>query len=257
MNDWNAALYLRFERERTRPAIDLLAAVPLAQPRRIVDLGCGPGNSTKLLVDRFPRAEILGVDTSPDMLAKARAAVPQALFAQADVARWEPAAPVDLIFANAVLQWVPDHADLLPRLMQCLSPGGALAVQMPDNLDEPSHALMRAVAAEPPFAAKLAQASVARAALGTFEDFYGWLQPDATDVDLWRTTYVHPLDGAAAIVEWVKATGLRPFLDPLAADERTEFLMRYAAAIAKAYRRQGDGKTLLRFPRRFFVAIKR
>ncbi len=256
MADWNAAQYLKFERERTRPASDLLSGVPLENPARIVDLGCGPGNSTQLLAERYPDADILGLDTSPDMLAKARKTVPGARFEQADVATWRPDAAPDLIFANAVLQWVPDHAALLPRLLSCLAPGGALAIQMPDNLDEPSHVLMRSTAAAMPFAAKLAAAAAARTALGSFETFYGWLKPGAADVELWRTTYVHRMDGAAAIVEWVKGTGLRPFVDPLADEERAAFLEAYEAAIADAYPRQADGKSLLRFPRFFIVATR-
>ena len=256
MADWNAAQYLKFERERTRPARDLLSAVPLDRPHRVVDLGCGPGNSTQLLVDRYSRADILGLDTSPDMLAKARGAVPGARFAEADVAAWRPNEAPDVIFANAVLQWVPDHAALLPRLLSCLAPGGVLAIQMPDNLDEPSHVLMRASARAMPFAAKLEAAAAARKPLASFEQIYAWLRPGASDVDLWRTTYVHPMDGAAAIVEWVKATGLRPFIDPLTDDERAAFLEYYETAIAQAYPGQAEGKSLLRFPRLFIVATK-
>jgi trans-aconitate 2-methyltransferase len=256
MADWNAAQYLKFERERTRPARDLLTAISLERPARIVDLGCGPGNSTQLLVDRYPSADVLGLDISPDMLDKARAAVPRARFEQADVAAWEPAVAADLIFANAVLQWLPDHPRLLPRLVSCLAPGGVLAVQMPDNLDEFSHALMRKVASEASFAEKLAGAAGARTALGSFEQLHGWLKPVAAEVDLWRTTYVHPLDGAPAIVEWLKATGLRPFIDPLNDAERAQFLARYEAELEQAYPRQADGKSLLRFPRLFIVATK-
>ncbi len=256
MTDWNAAQYLKFERERTRAARDLLAAVVLNEPKLIVDLGCGPGNSTQLLVDRYPSAQVLGIDTSADMLAKARTAVPDARFEMADVAAWTPSHAPDLIFANAVLQWVPDHATLLPRLVSCLAPGGVLALQMPDNLDEPSHALMRKVAAEEPFTAKLAQAAAARTNLGVFDVFYKWLEPVASDIDIWRTTYVHPLDGPSAIVEWVKATGLRPFVDPLSDAERVDFLARYEAELETPYPRQADGKSLLRFPRLFIAATR-
>ena len=256
MADWNAAQYLKFERERTRPARDLLSAVPLENPARIVDLGCGPGNSTQLLAARYRHADILGLDTSPDMLAKARATLPDARFEQADVATWQPDAAPDLIFANAVLQWVPGHATLLPRLLELLAPGGVLAVQMPDNLDEPSHVLMRSAAAAMPFAAKLEAAITAREALASFEQFYAWLRPGASDIDIWRTTYVHRMDGAAAIVEWVKGTGLRPFVDPLNDDERETKHRNYKTAIAHANTQQADGKTQLRFTRLFIVATK-
>ena len=147
MSDWNPALYSRFEDERTRPAAELLARVPLDAPRNVVDLGCGPGNSTELLVARFPMARIVGTDSSQAMLATARQRLPQLSFEQGDIAEWSPAEPVDLAYANASLQWVSDHQRLLPRLLSALAPGGVLAVQMPDNLDEPSHRLMRETAA--------------------------------------------------------------------------------------------------------------
>ena len=256
MADWDAAQYLKFERERTRPARDLLSAVILNDPRIVVDLGCGPGNSTQLLVDRYPRATVIGVDNSPDMLAKARTSVPDAHFENADIEKWAPPHAPDLIFANAVLQWLPDHATILPRLLDCLSPGGILAVQMPDNLDEPSHALMRKVAAQTAFANKLAGAANARTTLAALETYYSWLQPNAANVEIWRTTYVHPLEGASAIVEWLKATGLRPFVDPLTPSERAEFLAHYKSELAGAYPQQANGTSLLRFPRLFIVAKK-
>jgi trans-aconitate 2-methyltransferase len=146
MADWNPALYTRFEDERTRPAAELLARVPLDAPSLAYDLGCGPGNSTALIAARFPGAEVVGLDTSPAMLESARARLPDLAFAQADAATWTPDRAPDLIYANAVLQWLLDHATLLPRLFGLLAPGGVLAVQMPDNLAEPTHRLMRAVA---------------------------------------------------------------------------------------------------------------
>lgn len=257
MADWNPTLYARFADERARPVVDLLARVDLEAPRRIVDLGCGAGASTAPLVARWPTADVLGIDTSPAMLDKARAAVPGARFTQVDVAAWAPDTPVDLLFSNATLHWVPDHATLLPRLMGFLAPGGVLAVQIPDNLDEPSHALMREVAAEAPFADLLRDAAGARAALLSFEETYDALAPAAAHVEIWRTTYVHPLAGPEAIVEMVSSTGLKPFVDPLPPDLRADYLARYGEKIAKAYRRCADGRVLFRFPRVFWVAVRR
>ena len=257
MSDWNPELYARFADERAWPVHDLLARAPLTNPRRIVDLGCGAGASTAPLVARWPGAEVVGIDTSPAMIAEARGKVPGARFEIADGAVWAPEEPVDLVFSNATLQWIPDHRSLLPKLMSWLAPGGVLAVQMPDTLDEPSHALMRAVAAEAPFAAALEQAAGARTKLLSFEETWDVLVPHAETVDLWRTTYVHPLMGATKIVEMVRSTGLRPFLDPLDAGLQAAFLARYTARVAAAYPETADGRVMFRFPRLFFVAVKR
>lgn len=257
MADWDPTLYARFSEERARPVGDLLARVPLAAPRRIVDLGCGAGASTAPLVARWPQAEVLGIDTSPAMIAAARTAVAGARFEIADVATFEPAAPVDLLFSNAALQWLPDHATLLPRLMGLLAPGGVLAVQMPETLDEPSHAAMRAVAADPPFATVLAEAAAARGALLSFEATQDVLAPHAATIEQWRTTYVHPLADLAALAEMLRSTGLKPFLDPLDAAGRAAFLARWRARVAPAYPPTADGRVLYRFPRRFVVAVRR
>ena len=254
MADWNAALYLTFEDERTRPARDLLARVPLAGPASAVDLGCGPGNSTELLAERWPEARLTGLDSSDDMLAAARRRLPHASFEKADLARWTAPEPVDLIFANAVLQWVGDHDTLFPRLAQQLAPGGVLAVQMPDNLDEPSHRLMRETAADGPWATKLGDAAAIRVRIGSPAAYYDLLRPHASGVDIWRTTYFHPLEGPDAIITWLSATGLKPFLDPLEAVERDAFLASYRRRIARAYPTHGDGRVLLAFPRLFIVA---
>jgi trans-aconitate 2-methyltransferase len=256
MEDWSAAQYLKFEEERTRPARDLLARVPPGERRLIVDLGCGPGNSTELLARRFPEAALCGVDNSQDMLREARARLPGARFDHADVAQWRSAEPVDLVFANAVLQWVPGHIDLMARLAGALAPNGCLAVQVPDNFDEPSHRLMREVAAREPFRAKLVDAERAREAIGAFAHYYAALAPQA-DLDLWRTTYVHVLAGPDAIVEWVESTGLRPYLAPLDGGGKTAFLAAYREAIAAAYPPLPDGRVLLPFPRLFIIATRR
>ena len=252
---WSAAQYVKFEEERTRPVWDLIARVPNAEPRRAADLGCGPGNSTEVLRARYPDAEIVGVDSSADMIAAARKRLPDIAFELADIEGW-PSAGFDVILANAVIQWIPDHEALLPALIGKLSPGGSLAVQIPDNLDEPSQRLMLEVAADGPWAGKLAHAAQARAAIRGADWYFRLLKRHAARVDIWRTTYFHPLAGARAIVEWFKSTGLRPFVDPLEAGEREAYLARYEAAIAAAYPAEDDGTVLLPFPRLFFVATR-
>jgi trans-aconitate 2-methyltransferase len=254
MSDWNPALYKSFEDERTRPARDLLARVPLAKASRVVDLGCGPGNSTELLVDRFAGADVLGTDNSEAMLASARQRLPGCRFEFGDIATWQPDAPPDLIYANAALQWVGAHETLIPRLFNLLAPGGVLAVQMPDNREEPTHRLMREVAGLPPFAAFIGEAAAVRTKILSLQDYYDLLAPLAADVDVWRTAYQHPMASPAKIVEWVSSTGLRPFTDPLPAEPRAAFLAEYESRIAQAYPARADGRLLLAFPRLFFVA---
>lgn len=254
MADWSPATYLKFEDERTRPARDLLAQVPLLEPKTVIDMGCGPGNSTELLVERWPAAGVTGLDNSPNMLAEARQRVPGARFAAADAATWVPEPGTDLVFANAIYQWVPDHLAVFPRILEALPEGGVLAVQMPDNMAEPSHVLMREVAAAGPWAERLAGA--ARQPLPPVRTYYDALRPVARRVEIWHTAYNHVLESPAAIVEWVRATGLRPFIDPLSPGERDAFLAAYLKRIAAAYPATVDGKVLLRLPRLFIVAVR-
>jgi trans-aconitate 2-methyltransferase len=254
---WSAKQYVAFEDERTRPVRDLLGALPPIDAHTVIDIGCGPGNSTEVLAERYPQSRISGTDSSADMIAAARRRLPRIQFEVQDLQDWHDAGPFDVILANAVLQWVPNHQILLPTLIEKLAPGGALAVQMPDNLEEPAHRLMREVAAAGPWAAKLAQSAGARAPLKGAVWYYELLRPLCAKVDLWRTTYHHSLaGGAAAVVDWFKGSGLRPFLEPLSTVERDAYLERYTAAIARAYPAVADGSVLLPFPRVFLVAIR-
>lgn len=252
--DWNPALYGRFENERTLAARDLLGGVPSSKLEHIIDLGCGPGNSTELLRQRFPKAIVSGTDSSPAMLARARQRLPQCQFELSDIATWLPEKAPDLLFANAVLHWLPNHPSLFRRLFQSLSPGGVLAVQMPDNLAEPTHRSMLELASEEPWAHALRQASSSRAALLDAGAYYDLLAPEAERVHVWRTVYHHALSSTAEIVDWVRGSGLRPFLDPLSEELQREYLTRYAQRIDRHYQPRSDGKRLLAFPRLFIVA---
>lgn len=257
MADWDPSLYSRFEDERTRPAFDLLQRVTLNRLTAIVDLGCGPGNSTELLANRYPGAAIHGIDSSAAMIAAAESRLPGCRFEQADVAVWSATQPPDLIFANAVLQWVPDHQRLLPRLLAMLASGGVLAIQMPDTLDEPSHRAMRSVASEDRWSGILAQAAQARTRILGLDAYYDLLSAQGAAVDVWRTRYHHPMASPGRIVDWLCATGLRPFLDPLSAADHSAFLARYEEEIDRLYPVRADGQRLLGFPRVFMVAKTR
>jgi trans-aconitate 2-methyltransferase len=256
MSDWSSAQYLKFEDERTRPARDLLAQIPLERPRRVVDLGCGPGNSTELLVARYPDAEVIGLDSSPDMLRQARERLPQLSFVQAELATWRAPGATSLLFANAVFQWVPDHGVVLQRLLAALQGGAVLAVQMPDNTDEPVLALMREIASRGPWIRNAAVNHAARDELPRPEAYYDLLKPLASRIDIWHTVYNHVMAGPEAIVEWFKGSALRPFLATLDARLAGEFVAAYTAEIKKHYRPRFDGKLLLRFPRLFILAVR-
>jgi trans-aconitate 2-methyltransferase len=254
---WSAKQYVAFEGERTRPVHDLLSALPDIEARSAMDLGCGPGNSTEVLAARFPDAVVRGLDSSPDMIEAARRRLPRVQFEIGGIEEWKDPGPFDVILANAVLQWVPNHAELLPKLVARLASGGGLAIQMPDNLDGPAHRLMREVAAAGPWARALASASAARTPIADANGYYELLRPLCSKVDVWRTTYHHPMrDGAAGIVEWFKGSGLRPFLEPLDTASRAAYLQRYTAAVALAYPTLSDGSVLLPFPRLFVTAIR-
>ena len=259
MLDWNPALYSRFEDERTRPARDLLARVALdaAAVQTVVDLGCGPGNSTELLVQRFPQARVTGTDNSEAMLVSARERLPHVRFELSDISTWAPHEAPDLIYANASLQWVPAHEALLPRLLGALAAGGVLAVQMPDNRDEPTHQLMREVAREAPWAAAIGDFSRFRTDLLGIDGYFDLLAPHAAHIDIWRTAYQHPMDTPRAIVDWVRGTGLKPFVDRLPADLQASYLAEYERRIDIAYPARRDGRRLLAFPRLFIVATRK
>jgi trans-aconitate 2-methyltransferase len=256
VSSWSPTHYLQFEDERTRPPRDLLARVPLVEAKRVVDIGCGPANSTELLAQRFPDADVAGVDSSAEMLVEARKRMPQASFVEADIAQWAPQEPVDLLFANAVFQWVPDHLSILVRLLENLAPGGVLAIQVPDNFSEPSHRLMRDVALAGPWRNRLESAKASRDRIPPPATYYDRLKPLASNVDIWHTLYNHPLDGPDAIADMFASTGLRPYLALLAEDEREAYLGEYRRLVAEAYPPLVDGRVLLRFPRLFVVAVR-
>lgn len=257
MSDWSAASYERFADERTRPIRDLLAALPPAGVRDAVDLGCGSGISTALLALRCPDAVTEGIDSAPDMIRAARLRLPGRRFTLGTIENWSRGVGIrDLVLANASLQWVGEHATLLPRLLGRVRPGGHLAVQVPDNLDEPAHLAMRRVAAGGAWAPRLAEAVAHRAPIADFASYHRLLRPACRQLELWRTVYVHVLSGPDAIVDWFRGTGLLPFLAPLSPDERHDFLARYRAEVAREHPPLADGAVLLPMPRLFLLATR-
>ena len=251
-NQWDPKTYLAFADERTRPAAELLARVPVEAPERVVDLGCGPGNSTALLADRWPDAHIEGIDSSPEMIRQARESGVKAEWSVADIADWTASAPYDVVYSNAALHWVGDQASLLPRLMRSVRPGGALAFQVPLNFDMPSHALMREVAGEGSWAAKLRD--VRNIVLMSAEQSFDILEPYAKALDIWETEYLQVMEGPDAVYRWVSGTGLRPFVQALDGAERDGFVEAYKARLNAAYPMRDSGKTLFPFRRLFVVA---
>ena len=257
LTDWNPSLYMKFWDQRTRAARDLLSRVTIERPGLVYDLGCGPGNSSELLSQRFDGAELIGLDTSEAMLAHARARAPKAKFLRLNIADWTPEASPDLIFSNAALHFLPDHHELVPRLMASLAPGGVLAAQMPSNAAESSHALMRMVAAEGPWSSRLVPVAKTQPLIAPVDDYYEWLAPTASSIELWLTTYVYIFNGVADLADFFAGSALQPFLARLSDDERCAFLGRYREGLAEAYPAQSDGKVLLPYPRFFMVATRR
>jgi trans-aconitate 2-methyltransferase len=254
-SDWHAKQYSRFEAERTRPVRDLLNAARADEAKTAVDLGCGPGNSTETLLSYAPTANVTGVDNSNDMIDTARKRLPNVTFELADITQWNAPGPYDLILSNAAFQWVPNHETLFPKLISKLEKGGRLAVQMPDNLDEPAHRLMRETAEQGPWRDKLQGA--ARTERFKAEWYFTLLKQHCASVDIWRTTYHHQLEGGIdAVIEWFKGSGLRPFLARLDASEQTEYLKQYREGLQGAYTVFDDNSVLLPFPRLFIVATR-
>jgi trans-aconitate 2-methyltransferase len=251
---WDPNLYLKFTDQRERPALDLMARVPLAEARTIYDLGCGTGNITRLLAERWPRARITGVDSSPDMLAKAKA-ISGIDWQQADLATWRAESPADLVYSNATFHWLDDHRVLFPRLLRQVAPGGFLAIQMPRQHLNPSHRILFELVRERPWAG-LADAIRENPVHGPAR-YYEWLAPQAARLDIWETEYLHALEGENPVLNWFAGSILRPLLDRLEPSQRSEFLHTYGERLLVAYPPRTDGKTLLPFLRVFIVAQKK
>lgn len=253
---WDPQLYLRFGGERTRAAADLLARVPLEAPARVADVGCGPGNSTALVAARYAQADVEGVDSSAEMLADAQKSGIRARWSIGDFNTWTPAAPPDLIFANAAFQWAPDPVALTARLYQTLAPGGVIALQVPQNYDQPSHTVIAGVCDGPRWKSKLAHVHRYDPGFARGPGYARALRPLGAGVDIWTTEYLHVLEGDDPVFRWMSSTGLRPFLEALDGDERAAFAEDVRAALAQAYPSETDGRTFFPFRRLFVIASR-
>jgi trans-aconitate 2-methyltransferase len=253
---WNAAQYLKFAGPRLQPALDLLARVPGGFiPTRAVDLGCGTGSATECIAARWPQAEVVGVDDSPDMLAREAPPGSRVCWRRADIGRWRADRPVDLIYSNAALHWLPDHASLFPALLDQLAPGGVLAVQMPRNFSAPSHTLIHETARSGPWRERLAPL-LALPPVAEPRAYVEWLVPLVAALDVWETEYQQILSGPDPVKEYTKGTWLMRFLQALPPDEAAAFEADYAARVRAAYPPLADGRTLFPFRRLFIVAVR-
>ena len=251
---WDPKQYHRFGDLRLRPALDLLAMVSLDNPQTVVDMGCGVGDITGYLRERWPQAEIMGVDNSKEMLERAKALSLDVEWNEQDVVDWKPDVPVDLIYSNAALHWLGDHATLFPRLIKCIKPGGVLAVQMPRNFSAPSHQLMYKVSAEGPWAGRLENLH-SQSPVETPAFYHQLLSDKVARLDIWETEYLQILEGENPVAEFTKGSWLKPMLDALEEPEKSEFERAYRKKILEAYPPQPDGRTLFPFRRLFLIAV--
>jgi len=260
MPTWDAKQYLRFNNQRVRPCRELAVRIAIEAPNRIIDLGCGPGNSTSVLAECWPKSVLTGLDSSPEMIAAAQKAYPQRTWRVGGITDWasENDQAYDIVFSNAALQWVDDHAALFPKLMARVATGGALAIQMPINFDAPANRIMRELAASRAWRALFPADGIREWHVHDLAAYHDILAPIAAAVDFWQTEYLHIMADAAAIVEWYKGTGLRPFLDALANDQlRADFTAQYLERIERAYPVRKDGQVIFPFRRSFLIAYQR
>jgi trans-aconitate 2-methyltransferase len=253
VSDWNPSNYLRFADYRTRPASELASRVRVTAPQRVIDLGCGPGNSTQVLRDRWPDACVLGFDSSPDMIAAAREGYPDDTWELGDIGEWSSDERFDVVFSNAALQWVSDHTSLVPRLFGQVAAGGAFAFQIPSRTFSAIQDLIDEVAGDAAWASFM-QAAKSALTIEEPEVYYDLLAPLANGVDMWETIYHQVMESPDAIVEWISSTGLRPYLDALDETAQRRFVSRLVERVRASYPQRSDGMVLFPFRRISVIA---
>lgn len=253
MSDWNSELYLKFKAQRTQPAIDLAARLE-GEPSEIIDLGCGPGNSTRVLKNRFPNAHIIGADSSENMLKKARLENPNLDFMLLDLNDdlSEYNGKFNVVFSNACFQWLPNHRELLPKVFELLKSGGVLAAQIPMNYDEPIHKIIRRISESPKWSEKFPEKRIFGTL--TIPEYHDIISSMTNDFELWQTIYCHRMPSIESIIEWYRSTGLRTYLAALSEEDGAEFIAEISAQLEKEYPKQANGEIIFRFPRFFFIA---
>lgn len=253
--EWDPNIYLSFERTRLQLALDLIHRIPNRDYREIADLGCGPENVTEILKQQWPKANVTGFDSSRDMLEKAKSSFPHLNWVEKDAANFHCEKPIDVIFSNACLQWLPDHKTLMPNLLNQLNDGGVLAIQMPNNYRRPTHQLVED-AAHKSNNYKFLENLFNPIPVESPNFYYDILSPYSTHLEIWETDYLQTLEGENPVTDWTTGSYLRPFLQALKGQDRIQFEECYRELILDAYPKQKNGKTLLPFKRLFILAIK-
>lgn len=256
MTDWDSSKYLKFGSERTQPAIDLVNRIHFERPKKIADIGCGPGNSSEVLAQRYKDADILGIDNSPAMIEAARAQHPNIRFMQCDASKDlnSLGKDFDIVFSNACIQWLPDHNTLLKNMMRLLKPGGVIAIQTPMNYQEPIHQIIKQISTSQKWSSEFENPRIFYNL--TQSEYYDLLSDIASDFCMWQTTYFHKMKSHSDIMEWYRATGLRPYLNVLSETDKLDFEKDIYNELISAYPKQKNGEIIFRFPRFFFIATK-
>ena len=252
--DWNPGLYLKFDKERIQPSIDLVSRIRIDNPSRIIDIGCGPGNSTQILFQKWPHSEILGIDNSPAMIEKAKKDYPEQNWEILDAVKDQFPGTYDVIFSNATIQWIPDHKKLLNKFFHILNKKGVIAVQIPQFWDMPLGKAIERIAMESRWN-PLTKGATEVFTIHNYTYYFDQLSLFSEEIDIWETDYMHIMDSHYSILEMIRSSGLRPYLDRLLTEkDKNDFEAQVLMEIERDYPAQNNGKVIFPFKRLFFLA---